>query len=333
VKTRDLNDQTVVITGASSGIGRAAALEFGKAGANVVATARSGEDLDTLVGEITEAGGTAVAVPADVTDFAALQHVAATAEERFGRIDTWVNNAAVSVYGRIEEIEPEEFDRVMRVNFLGQVHGVKAGLPALRRAGGGVIIGVGSVESYRAVPAHAPYTASKFAVRALYDVLRMELAADGDDIAVTTILPGGISTPLFEHARTKLDTMPKPPPPVYTAEVVARAIVRAAVHPTREVPVGGAALGFILGQRFSPALTDALFSIPRLGFGSQISDNPDDPRDNLDAPMSGTGRTAGLHEGRVWHHSAFTSVLGQRRRVGEAVTGAVAGIRRITNRD
>ena len=198
---RSVSEQVVVIAGASTGIGRASALAFAARGAKVVCAARSAQALDTLVTQIRTDGGTAVAVPTDVAEPAEVRALAELAEAQFGRIDTWVNAAAVSVWGRVEDITDAEFDRVMRVNFLGQVHGTHAALPALRRAGGGVIIGISSVEGVRAVPLHSPYTASKFALRAFYDCLRMELAQEGAPIAVTTILPASIDTPFFEHRR------------------------------------------------------------------------------------------------------------------------------------
>jgi NAD(P)-dependent dehydrogenase (short-subunit alcohol dehydrogenase family) len=326
---RPVAEQVVVIVGASSGIGRASATAFAARGARVVCAARGVPALDTLVAEIQRSGGTAMAVPADVTDAAAVGTLAATAEERFGRIDTWVNAAAVSVYGRFEEITDEEFDRVMRVNFLGQVHGARAALPALRRAGGGVLIGISSVEGVRAVPLHAPYTASKWALRGFYDCLRIELAQEGSAIAVTTVLPASIDTPLFAHARSKLGTMPKPPPPVYAPELVAEAIVDAAEHPRREVPVGGSAVGFFLGQRLAPALSDALMSIPRIGVGTQRSDRPDDGVDNLDAPLDDPGRVHGSYPGRVLRHSPTTHLMRSLPRPGEVLTAAVAGIHRL----
>jgi NAD(P)-dependent dehydrogenase (short-subunit alcohol dehydrogenase family) len=323
-----VSEQVVVIVGASSGIGRAAALEFAAAGAGVVCAARSVQALNTLVDEIRERGGSAVAVPTDVAEPAAVMALADVAEQRFGRIDTWVNAAAVSVWGRVEDITDAEFDRVLRVNFLGQVHGVHAALPALRRAGGGVLIGVSSVEGIRAVPLHGPYTASKFALRALYDSLRVELAQEGVPIAVTTILPASIDTPFFEHARSKLGAMVKPPPPVYAPEVVAASIVHAAQHPRREIPVGGAAVAFYLGQRLSPALTDALLSVPRLGVGTQRTDRPDNGVDNVDGPVDGPGQVHGSHAGRVLRHSLFTRLIGRRPRPGELVTAAVRRMRR-----
>jgi hypothetical protein len=217
---------------------------------------------------------------------------------------------------------------VMRVNFLGQVHGVHAALPALRRAGGGVVIGAASVEGVRAIPLHGPYTASKFALRAFYDCLRMELAQEGAPIAVTTILPASIDTPFFEHARSKLGAMVKPPPPVYAPEVVAATIVYAAQHPRREIPVGGAAVGFFLGQRLSPALTDALLSVRRFGVGTQRTDRPDNGVDNVDAPVDGPGQVHGSYPGRVLQHSVFTWLIARRSRPGELATAALSLLRR-----
>jgi NAD(P)-dependent dehydrogenase (short-subunit alcohol dehydrogenase family) len=294
----------------------------------VVCAARSRQALDTLVEQIRKDGGVAVAAPTDFADPAAVRSLAELAEQQFGRIDTWVNNAAVSVWGRVEDITDEEFNRVMRVNFLGQVHGVHAALPALRRAGGGVVIGVASVEGVRAVPLHGPYTASKFALRAFYDCLRMELAQEGAPIAVTTILPASIDTPFFEHARSKLGAMVKPPPPVYAPEVVAATIVYAARYPRREIPVGGAAVGFFLGQRLSPALTDALLSVRRFGVGTQRTDRPDNGVDNVDAPVDGPGQVHGSYPGRVLQHSVFTRLIGRRSRPGELATAALSLLRR-----
>jgi hypothetical protein len=216
----------------------------------------------------------------------------------------------------------------MRVNFLGQVHGVHAALPALRRAGGGAVIGVASVEGVRAVPLHGPYTASKFALRGFYDCLRSEMAQDGVPIAVTTILPASIDTPFFEHARSKLGAMVKPPPPVYAPEIVADTIVYAATHPRREIPVGGAAVGFFLGQRLSPALTDALLSIRRLGVETLRTDRPDNGTDNVDNPIDGPGQVHGSYPGRVLRHSAFTRLVGRRIRPGDAVTTVLQKLRR-----
>ncbi|MFB9688773.1 SDR family oxidoreductase [Amycolatopsis plumensis] len=321
---RPVSDQVVVLMGASSGIGRAAALAFAAQGARVVCAGRTERALGTLVDEITAAGGTALAAPTDIADPDAVRALVRTAEAQFGRIDTWVNLAGIAVFGRVEDITDEEFDRVLRVNFLGHVHGVRAVLPALRRAGGGSVIGVSSLEGVRAVPLHAPYTASKFALRGFYDCLRIELAQEGAPIAVTTILPAAIDTPFFEHARSKLGALPKPPPPVYAPETVADAIVFASTHPRREIPVGGAAAGFFFGQRLSPAVTDALLSLRRIGSRSFRNTLPDNGTDNVDSTVDEPGQVHGSHPGKVLRRSAFTRLVGTLPRPGDLLTAAVS---------
>jgi|tagenome__1003787_1003787.scaffolds.fasta_scaffold20927136_2 NAD(P)-dependent dehydrogenase (short-subunit alcohol dehydrogenase family) len=318
---RPLSEQAVVVLGASSGIGRATALEFAGRGARRIAVASRGiEALDTLVADLTAAGVDAVAVPTDITDEGAVTALARTAEERFGRIDTWVTVPGVGIWGAVQDISLDEFRRVMEVNFLGHVAAAQIAVPALQRAGAGVLIGIGSVEGYRSLPFHAPYSASKFALRAFYDALRMELADAGSPVSVTSILPAGIGTPFFEHARTKLGSMPKPPPPVYAPELVAEAIVRAAEHPRREVPVGDAALGFLAGQRFSPALTDAFLSLT--GRRLQTTDRPDDGTDILDSPTPGPGAVRGAFADQLLTTSPITRAAGAMVRPGELLLKA-----------
>jgi NAD(P)-dependent dehydrogenase (short-subunit alcohol dehydrogenase family) len=243
-----------------------------------------------------------------------------TAEERFGRIDTFVTASAVSVYGAVKDISVAEFRRVTEVNYLGHVIAAKAAVPALERAGGGVYIGVGSVEGYRAFPLHAPYSSSKFALRGFYDALRMELADEHSPVEVVSVLPASIGTPFFEHSRSKTGSMPKPPPPVYAPELVAEAIVRAAEHPRREVPVGDAALTFIAGQRFSPALTEAVFSVagPRM----QQSDRPDDGTDILDTPTPGPGSVRGAYADHLLTSTPITRATNALVRPGELLLRA-----------
>ena len=234
----------------------------------------------------------------------------------------------MSVFGRVEDITAEEFDRIMRVNFLGHVHGVHAALPALRRAGGGGIIGVSSVEGVRSFPLQAPYAASKWALRAFYDALRIELAWDSAPITVSTILPAAIDTPLFEHARSKLGAMPKPPPPVYAPEIVADAIVYTAERPRREVVVGDAALGFVAAQQLSPAMTDVFMSIPLFGLARPEADRPDNGTDNLDAPMDEPGQVRGSYGGATLRYSPLTELLKHLPSPTTAISGAISALQR-----
>lgn len=321
---RALQDQVVVVTGASSGIGRATARMFAQAGATVFAAARDQEALDSLAREVS---GEVVPMVTDVVDPEQVQALATTAVERAGRIDTWVNDAAVHEYAWFEDTKPEEFARVLETDVLGQVHGAYAAIPHLAENDrGGVLIGVSSVEGVRAVPLQAPYVTSKWALRGFYDTLRMEMALRHPDVKVTTILPASIDTPIFEHALTKLPDLPKPPPPLYAPDVVARAIVHAAQHPQRELPVGGSAAQFILGQRFAPALMDWALSRRFAAVKGQQSGQPNPGTDNLGAPLPG-GTERGRIErsvSKVKERSRFTELVWQRPAVKRGLVGAAA---------
>jgi NAD(P)-dependent dehydrogenase (short-subunit alcohol dehydrogenase family) len=320
-RPRPLADQVVVVLGASSGIGRATALCFADRGTTrLVVASRGAEALDSLADELRAQDADPIAVPTDITDEAAVRALVRAAEERFGRVDTWVTAPAVSVYGPVMEITLDEFRRVTEVNYLGHVAAAQAAVPALERAGGGVYIGVDSVEGYRAMPLHAPYSASKFALRAFHDALRMELADAGSPVEVVSILPAAIGTPFFEHSRSKVGAMPKPPPPVYAPELVAETIVGAAEHPRREIPVGDAALAFLTGQRLSPALSDAVLSV--VGPRVQVSDRPDDGTDILDTPTPGPGRVRGIFSDHLVTAAPLTRAAAAVVRPGELLLRA-----------
>lgn len=291
--SKPMRDQVIVITGASSGIGRETALMCADAGASVVLTARNEEALSEVAQTITASGGRALVVPADVTSPAEVERVGHITMDVLGRIDTWVNNAGVSLYATAEETTPEEAAQIMHTNFLGIVHGVRTALTWMRQQGYGTIINVGSVESQRALPLQAVYSASKHAVRAYTEALRMEQAAAKSGINVTLILPAGINTPLFNHARSRSGLKPMPVPPVYSPTLVARAIISAATNPQRDIYVGGASFMFSLLQRISPHLLDNLMILNRSMFRLQLTDQPDNGRDNLFTPVGGTGRVHG----------------------------------------
>ncbi|HEY0459664.1 MAG TPA: SDR family oxidoreductase [Pyrinomonadaceae bacterium] len=283
MKLKPINEQVVVITGASSGIGRAAALDFGKLGAKVVAAARDELGLQSLVEEIRADGGEAIFKVCDVADFSQVTEVAQAAVERFGRIDTWVNNAAVLLFAKFEDTTTDEFRRLMEVNFMGQVHGCKAALPFLRQAGGALIC-VSSVESEISMPLHSAYAASKHAVAGFLDALRIELLNEGAAISVTNIRPASINTPLFNNARSKMGVKGKGAPPIYSPQIVADAIVQAAQKPFRDLIVGGSGKMMISGQKYAPGLMDLLLS--KIGFSQQKTNEPksETAPDNLFEP-------------------------------------------------
>ena len=324
---RALDDQVVVVVGASSGIGRTTVRQLAERGASVVAAARSADDLASLVEQCGSSPGTVHAVEADVTDEAAMRATAATAVERFGRIDTWVGVAGVGLYARAWEASAGDYDTVMRTNWLGQVHGALAALPELRRSRG-TLVCIGSVESLRAVPLHAAYVSSKMALRGFCDSLRMDLDADDAGVAVCLVMPAAIDTPFFAHARSRLRGRPKPPPPVYAPESVAAVILRMAEHPRREVLVGGSGFGFLAGQRLAPRVTDRLMTAGNSMLRAQQGSGPAPDSDNLDAPVRGSGTETGGHAGRRSLTAVAASARPLARRaaaVGAAAAGVAAG--------
>jgi short-subunit dehydrogenase len=247
-----LADAVVVITGASSGIGRATALAFAREGAAVIAAARRREPLDSLVAECQALGASAVAVPTDVTDERAVRNLARVPLETFGQLDVWVNNAGVGALGEFEALPPDVFRRIVDVDFFGYVHGARAAIAQFRAQGEGVIVNVASMVGKMAMPYYTPYVAAKFAVVGFSEALRQELLDTG--IRVVTILPAAIDTPFFQHSANYTGRALKPPRPVYDPRDVARAIVDAARAPERERFVGGAARAMHLLHTVAPAL-------------------------------------------------------------------------------
>ena len=306
---RPLAEQVLVITGASSGIGRATAVEAGRRGATVVLAARNVRGLHAAAAEVERVGGTPHAVPTDVAEYAQVERLAAETVERFGRIDTWVNNAAVAMYATVEQATVEELVRVIQVDLMGQIYGIKAALPHLRRRGGGTIICVGSALSERAVPLQAPYVAAKHGLKGFTESLRMELEREKTGINVTLIEPASINTPFFRHARSKLGVMPRPMPPAYEPELVAEAILVATEHPRRDVVVGGAGKVLTVLERISPPLVDRLMLAFDQGVRQQQTDEPDDGRDNLDAPLDEGGSARGEWGHLSVAHSPYTRHL------------------------
>jgi short-subunit dehydrogenase len=331
---RPLGEQVVVITGASQGIGRETALQMAVRGASVVVAARNEEALTEVAAQVERLGGKAEPVVTDVAEPDQVERLAERAMERFGRIDTWVNNAAVSIYGTVEQLEPDEMERLVRVNLLGQMYGSKAAIARMKPRGTGSIINVGSALSERAIPLQSAYVASKHGVQGFTEALRLELLHEDAGIDVVLILPSSMNTPLFNFARSKLGVQPMPVPPVYEPRVVAEAICHAAEHGGREIVVGGWGKLLIAGQWLSPSLLDRYMLQGGRAFEQQKTQRPDDHRDNLFDASTGPGATTGQFGEGSKSTSLYTTHLElhpnrKRLTAGALLLGALALIRRI----
>ena len=293
--TTVLNAQVVVITGASSGIGRAAALLFAQHNAKVVLAARNVVALEEVADSIHDLGNQAevLVVPTDVGDWEQVQRLAEQTVNAFGRIDTWVNDAGVGVYATAADTSLEEMHQVIQTNFMGVVHGVKAALPYMQAQHRGTIINIGSVESQISLPYNSAYAASKHAIKGYTEALRMELEHAKSGIDVTLIMPAAINTPFFNHALSKLGVIPRPAGPVYEPELVAEAIVYAAQHPQRDVTVGGGGKLMQVMKRAAPNLTDKVMTAGGAMFRAQESDKPDNGTTTLFNTIPETGRVSG----------------------------------------
>ena len=254
-KLKPLHEQTMVITGASSGIGRATAREAAHRGAKLVLASRNREALNDLVDEIKAQGGSAVAVTADVGNPDDHDKIVQTAMLAYGGFETWVNNAGVSIFGRIEDVAIEDQRQLFETNYWGVVYGSLAAIKELKERGG-ALINIGSSLSDRAFPLQGPYSAAKHAVKGFTDALRMELEADGLPVSVTLVKPGAIDSGFVEHAKNYLDVEPRLVPPLYSPEAAADAILYAAEHPKRDVYVGASARAIALLGQNAPELSD-----------------------------------------------------------------------------
>ena len=254
-----------MITGASSGIGLTTARLAAERGAQVVLAARSADGLWQAADEIRARGGEAACVVADVADEREVRRIAEVALGRFGGFDTWVNNAGVSVYGRIEEVPLDDQRQVFETNYWGTVHGCRVALEHLRHRGG-ALINIGSVLSERAFPLQGAYSASKHAIKGFTDALRMELMHEGAPVSVTLIKPAAIDTRYAHHARNYLPMQPQNPPPLYAPEVVAEAILHAAEQPVRELTVGGSGRLLEAFDHWLPGTMDRIMArlLPRM---------------------------------------------------------------------
>jgi len=325
IRLKPIKDQVIVITGASSGIGLATALEAARRGARVVLASRDEADIKSAADQIVAQGGQATPVVVDVGDQASVEALAEQAVATYGRIDTWVNNAGVSIYGRIEEVPLDDAQRLFETNYWGVVHGSLAALPHLKKQGG-ALINVGSELSETAIPLQGHYAASKHAVKGFTDTLRIELHEQGAGIAVTLIQPAAIDTPYPEHAMNYLGVEPKHVPPVYAPEIVADAILACAESPHRNLRVGGAAKMFTMIEKVAPSLGDRMKE--RTAFDGQKTDEAPRDDDTLFAPRPGDGRVRGNYPGRVMKRSFYTKAALNpvKTLLGAAAIVGIAGV-------
>lgn len=305
MQLKPLREQVVVITGASSGIGLATARKAAQQGARLVVNARNAAALEQLVEEITAAGGQAIAVAGDVGDYDDMKRLASEAIRRYGGFDTWINNAGVSIFGRVFEVALEDHRRLFETNYWGVVHGSLIAVEHLR-ARGGAIINLGSGLSDRAVPLQGTYAASKHAVKGFTEALRMELEKEGAPISVTLVKPAAIDTPYRQHAKVYLSAEPLNAPPVYAPQIVANVILHCAERPERDVFIGAASKAVSLAGAHAPGLTD--WFMEKLYFGLQKSDQPVSLHrpDSLHAP-SQDGDVRGGYPGYVAESSTYTA--------------------------
>lgn len=316
-------DQVVVVTGASGGIGRAVARAFGERGARVGLLARGETGLAGAVRDVRSAGGEAIAVPTDTAHYAEVEAAAQRVEDAFGPIDVWVNVAFTSVFAPVTEIRPEEFARVIGVNYLGYVYATKVALDRMLPRDRGTIVQVGSALGYRGIPLQSAYCASKHAIQGFHDSLRCELLHRGTRVRATHVLMPAVNTPQFDWVRSRLPQPAQPVPPIYQPEVAARAVMHAADHPRRrEYWVGASTVGTLIANAVAPGLLDRYLA--RTGFAAQQSDRSGRPhrQGNLLVPEDGVhGRDHGAHGAfddcsrayspQVWasrHHGLIGSV-------------------------
>jgi len=332
LKLKKLEDQVMVITGATSGIGLATARRAAQRGARVVLCSRNEPELRDAVRDIEQSGGTARFAVADVSRPDDVERLASVAIEEFGGLDTWVNNAGVSFYGRLTEVAIEDMRQLFEVNFWGTVYGSRAAV-ARMRGGGGSLINIGSIASDRAIPLQGAYSASKHAIKGFTDALRMELEEEEAPISVTLIKPSAIDTPYFEHAKNYMEVEPKPPAPVYAPDVVAGAILRAAEHPVRDIIVGGGGRLLTAVGATLPRFTD--YYMERTMFGSQRSEvRSRHQSGNLYEPIGRENVERGAYRGHVMQSSWYTQTRlspGRALLVAGVGLAVFAGIRSFTN--
>lgn len=303
VEGKRLMRKVVVVTGASAGIGRAIAVEFGRHGHAVGLLARGRDGLEGAQQDVMRVGGSACLVQADVADPDQVERAAAQIETDLGPIDVWINNAMVSVLSPVKDMTSDEFKRVTDVTYLGYVYGTLAALRRMLPRDRGVIIQIGSALAYRAIPLQSAYCAAKHAIQGFTESLRSELIHDESRIQVATVHLPAVNTPQFSWIKSRMPRHPQPVPPIFQPEVIARSVYWVAHHPRREFTIGISAVQAIIGDKFIPGLLDHYLA--SMGYDAQQTHESVDPNrpNNLYAPLPGDYGARGQFDDRSIDYS------------------------------
>ncbi len=318
--------QVIVITGASSGIGRAIVRRFAGPDVHIGLLARSREGLDGAAREVEQAGGEALVLETDVADPDAVDAAAAAVEEAFGPIDVWINDAMTTVFAFFEDIEPDEFKRATEVTYLGTVWGTRSALKRMVPRDRGAIVQVGSAMAYRGIPLQAPYCGAKHAIKGFQESLRTELRHKGSNVHLSMVQLPGVNTPQFDHCRDKLPKRPMPVPPIYQPEVAADAVHFAARSHRREIYVGIPTVYTIWGNRLAPWLAERYLARTAVAAQQTDVDKAPDRQDNLFEAPTGDPGAHGDYDGRAHAHSVQLMATKHRRALlaGAALAGAAS---------
>ena len=319
-----MSAKVVVVTGATSGVGRAVARAFAERGDSVALIARGRAGLDGAVRDVEGAGARALALPVDVAVHDQVEAAASAVEDALGPIDVWVNNAMTTVFGEFMDITPDEFRRATEVTYLGAVWGTRAALRRMLERDRGVIVHVGSAMAYRSIPLQSPYCGAKHAQLGFFESIRCELRHQGSNVHLTMVQLPGLNTPQFDHCETKMPDQPMPVPPIYQPEVAARAVVWASEHRRRELYVGVPTVYTILGNKVAPWFAERYLARTAYS-GQQVKGSPvDRPRpSNLFAPLEEDAGAHGRFNDKA-HARSAQAFLARHRGWTAAATGALA---------
>ncbi|MBA3882708.1 MAG: SDR family oxidoreductase [Chthoniobacterales bacterium] len=317
--------RTIVVTGASAGVGRATVRAFAREGARIGLIARGTDGLEAAKRDVEELGGEALVLPVDVVDADAVENAAAEVERQFGPIDVWVNNAMASVFSAVKEMTAAEYKRVTEVTYLGYVNGTLAALKRMLPRDRGVIIQVGSALAYRGIPLQSAYCAAKHAIQGFCDSLRCELIHDNANVQLCMVQMPALNTPQFGWVKSRLPRKAQPVPPIYQPEVAADAIVYASHHPRREILVGLPTVAAVLGDKIAPGLLDHYLASN--GYDGQQTSEPEDPGrpNNLFEPVPGDHGAHGSFDARAWSASPQFWASKNRALLGIAAAALTVG--------